>query len=220
MDWPLTITIDDVLRGQGTDPRVVHTRSPALVDIAGQALQAGQAYLHPQAVMRQSKVLSSHHAGLQTEHGRLNSPTIAHLLGSASHVVGVVCTIGADLEQLIGRTLSTDAALAHALDGLANAAVEQLTVRLCTHIAEQAAGQGWQASTPFSPGVSDWPVDTGQRELFSLVDASSIGVHLSPAGLMSPLKSASFMVGLGREMDQSPPCSICTLRDRCHYHHD
>jgi hypothetical protein len=220
MNRLLAIAIDDILRAQGTDPEVIRTRSPALVDIAGRALQAGQPYLHPQAVMSQHRILGLHHVGLQVEQGRLNSTLAACLLGNASHVVAVVCTIGADLEQLIARAMPTDVSLASALDGLANAAVEQLTEQICAHIAEQAADQGQQASTPFSPGAPDWPVDIGQPELFNLVDASSIGVRLLPTGLMSPLKSASFVVGLGGEMAHSHPCSLCTLRDRCHYHHD
>jgi hypothetical protein len=92
-----------------------------------------------------------------------------------------------------------------------------LATLACNMVEKQAAGQGLQASIPLSPGMIDWQVADGQRQVFDLLDAGQIGVRLTAHAMMSPRMTISQVVGLGREMIQGRTCDFCSLRETCRY---
>jgi hypothetical protein len=54
--------------------------------------------------------------------------------------------------------------------------------------------------------------------IFDLFPAERLGVTLSDHYLMTPLKSTSFVIGLGVDMGvaaEGSPCDYCDLRERC-----
>ncbi len=220
-DFDLPLDVDDVLRGQGADPEVVRSRRPALVAAAERALDEGRSRLHPAALVREVDVVEQRHERLLLEDGfALTGPLVARHLGGAHYITAVIATIGPHLELLATRTQVTDPVLAMALDGLGNAAVELVGQQACGRISNWARSKGLQVSTPLSPGSPEWTVETGQPQIFALLDAAQAGVQVTDGGMMLPQKTISFVSGIGTEMSQVDPCEICSLRGVCRFRND
>jgi hypothetical protein len=219
-DLKFLLSVDDILRGQGADPQIVHNRKPMLVKAAENARSEGVNLLHPVALTQEVVVTAHRHERILLEGGKsLTGPLLTRQLGGAQRVVAAVCTIGSELEETVGRLLSEDPLYALALDGLGNAAVENLAQQVCAGIEAEISSEGLQASTPLSPGSPDWPVEIGQPQIFALVDPSKARIRLTSAGMMLPKKSISFMVGIGPEMSHTDPCEVCSLKETCRYGH-
>ena len=217
-NFNLSLSADDILRGEGADPEIVHTRKPALLKAACSAMSNGFNKLHPVAVIQTIKVAEHRHEQvLLTDNKKVTGPLVAHHLAGAESVTAVVCTIGSELEKYASSL--DDTILTLALDGLGNAAVEAVAQQVCTRIREQAQWCGLTTSAPLSPGEPDWPVEVGQPQVFSLVDPSQAGITLTTGGMMVPKKSLSFVVGLGPEMAQTKLCVLCSLSEKCSYRH-
>lgn len=216
-DFELNLNADDVLRGQGADPTVIRQRSPRLLSYAEQALIIGGALLQPRALVREVPVTAVRHERLLVEGGRLSGSVITAQLGAAASVCAVICTVGEEIENTIHNLEANNPVLAMAVDGLANAAVDELSRQICGRLADQAEAKNLKTSTPISPGSSAWPVEIGQPELFNLLNASVVEMSLNEAFLMHPRKSASFVVGIGQDMTISDPCELCNLQEVCRF---
>ncbi len=217
-DFDLTISADDVLRGEGVDPETARTKRPALVKFASAARHQGFTKLKPVAVLHEANVIEHRHERILLADGKmLTGPLAARHLAGAERVAAVVCTIGSALEEYAASL--DDIVLALALDGLGNAAVQVLAQQVCGRLAKRAQVRGLTTSAPLSPGESEWPIEVGQPQIFALVDPSRAGITLSSGGMMVPKKSISFVVGIGPEMAQTDLCDICSLRERCRYRH-
>jgi hypothetical protein len=217
-DLNFPINIDDILRGQGADPQIVHDSKPSLLKAAERALAKGLGLIHPIVLIEEVEVLELRHEKILLMGGiALTGPQVTQQLKGARRVVAAVCTIGPDLEDAAAQLFSEDPLFAMALDGLGNAAVESLAQFVCGHIAAQVEGEGLQASAPLSPGSPEWPVEIGQPQIFSLLNPSDVGVKLTSGGMMNPKKSVSFILGLGLEMSQISMCSVCSLKESCRY---
>jgi hypothetical protein len=218
--FDLTFTVDDVLRGEGTDPTIIRTRRPTIVKAAEDAIAVGSSNIHPAVVSQAIEVVEHHHERIILKGGEeLVGPLVAHHLAGAEKVIPVICTIGPELEKLASSKIEENPLLGMALDGLGNAAIEKVSQSICTRIAEQAQVMGLTTSGSLSPGDIDWPAEKGQAQIFSLLDPSRAGVKLSSSGMMIPVKSISFLIGIGAEMSQTDQCKLCTLQERCRYRH-
>jgi hypothetical protein len=216
--FELSLKVDDVLRGEGVEPEVVHAKRPSLLAAAEKALQDGISKLQPRAILQTVDVLEQRHEQILLQgKKKFTGVMVTNHFSGANQIIAVLCTIGPELENEIGQLLSSDPVLALALDGLGNAAVERITQQVCERVGKQAQSKGWMASTPISPGQMGWPVEIGQPQIFSLLDSSRIGVSLTPSWMMIPKKSHTFAIGLGKEMSQTDLCELCSLREKCHY---
>ena len=216
--WNLTLNVDDILRGQGADPQLVRSGKPRLMAMAERVLSEEVGLIHPLALLREVLVKEHRHERIPLEGGAMVSgPLVTRHLAGAQRLVAAVCTIGPDLEETVHKVMAEDPLLAMGLDGLGNAAVENLAQQVCGYITENAQADGLQTSTPLSPGNIDWPVEIGQPQIFSLLDQSEVGVKLTSGGMMIPKKSVSFIVGLGQKMSQDDLCDVCTLKSTCRY---
>jgi hypothetical protein len=207
-----------VLRALGTDPERARKR-PSVIEVARQAVVAADGLLQPAVVAASYAVEGLSHERLQLEGGRyLAGPLVAGQLHRAEHVVVAVCTVGPALEAAASECSSRDLALSAALDALGTAAVDLLVAALCQRAGDQAKAAGLLTTTPFSPGMVGWPLAAGQRQLFSLLDAASVGVSLTKGFMMLPQKSASLVVGVGGELGQpGEPCDHCAVAATCRY---
>jgi len=218
-DFELSVDTSDILRGQGADPEKVLSRRPTLIDTAQRAHAQGLPLIHPIALVRDVQVLTHLHDSILLDgSARLTGPRVTAHMAGAQRISAVLVSIGAELEGASSLLYGTDPLLALALDGLGNAAVEQISQQVCRRIGEQAHRNGLSISTPLSPGEPDWPVEVGQAQIFALVDGTSIGIRVTPSGMMIPKKTLSFIVGVGQEMSRIEPCVVCSFRDSCHYH--
>jgi hypothetical protein len=138
---------------------------------------------------------------------------LEELMPGAEALAAVVGTIGPGLENRVKNYFSRGEPLRGVLlDGLGSAAVDALTQEACKLVASEALSRGYQSSSPISPGMPGLPI-TEQRPLLELVPAREIGVSLTPAGVMVPRKSASMIIGLGKQMKTWTRAEVCA---RCH----
>jgi hypothetical protein len=217
--WTLEITADDVLRGQGADPAAVKARSPRLFQLAEEALEEGLKLAQPQVVEERFSVESVGHDRLQFEGGAsLKGEGIVHHLASATEIAVVVCTIGPALDDRSSVVMDDDIIRGLALYGVGSAAVEALANAVCRRIEQEAEERDLKTTIPLSPGMIGWSVEEGQPQIFQLIDAGRIDVALNPGGVMTPLKSLSMMIGLGKNVaDQGLTCDYCAMKETCRH---
>lgn len=154
-----------------------------------------------------------HLAGGQT----ISSRFLAQKLAPAQGVIVMAATIGPRLEmrtkeyQAAGDTLAS-----YLLDLAGSALVEGAYYSGFQQVEMAAAAAGLEATTPFGPGHSYWDNLADQEVLFSLVDAASIGITLTPSYLMLPRKSVSGISGIGKGFATGEyHCQYCHLRRSC-----
>ena len=218
-DWDLSVDVDQILRGQGADPQLVRMRSPKIVEAAEWALNEGLDLIQPRVLYESYEVEELRHEKLRLQSGsELSGKLITQHLGPASSVVIILCTIGAELERRSNEVSSEDLILGLALDGLGSAAVEILANATCNFFETQASTLDQSTSIPLSPGMLEWTVEVGQREIFDLLDSNKINVSLTESMLMIPKKSLTFVLGMGAEiLELGTSCDYCSLRETCRY---
>lgn len=221
MGWAVQVDADAVLRAQGADPVRLRARSARAAAVAELALEEGLALVEPRVLVERLPVTDVRHERVSlggARPGRLAGPLVAQHLAAAGEVAVIVCTVGPALEELASSLMRSDPARAVALDAVGSAAVESLAAQAVVLVEEQAAAAGLCTSLPVNPGLLGWPLDPGQRDLFALVDAASIGVALTDSLLMLPHKSRSLVVGVGEHVAREGEiCDYCALRETCRH---
>ena len=105
--------------------------------------------------------------------------------------------------------------LAVMLDSVGSAAVESLAEHVNDLLCQAAIAEEIRVTNRISPGYAGW--DTAQqRELFRLCPGTSIGVALNEACFMMPVKTISFLVGIGPEASVDhyfTQCRRCWMAD-------
>ena len=217
-DWDLALDADKVLWGQGADPAGVRARRPKLVAEAEKVIEQGRPLLNPIVLYQRFPVIELRHEQLLLAGGALLGPLISRHLAAASEVIVAICTVGEGASKNSDEQFQANPVLAFALEGLAAAAAQALGEAACRYFEAAAAAEGLRTSIPLNPGMIGWPLEEGQKQIFSLMDASAIGVTLGPGCIMQPLKSVSLVIGLGRDLDgNGQSCDFCSMRNTCHY---
>jgi hypothetical protein len=81
------------------------------------------------------------------------------------------------------------------------------------HIKNIAGVSGMKITNRYSPGYCSWNVSE-QKKLFSLLPEGCCGITLSASSLMSPIKSISGIIGMGRSVEfKEYVCEICSMKD-------
>jgi hypothetical protein len=220
-DFQLDIDADMVLRGQGADPAIIRARKPRLVAMAERAVQEGANLIEPAVVYRFAPIEMMKHERLILADGvPLTGSLIAQQLAPARYLALIVCTVGAAIGDRIAALMPRDPAYALALDGYGSAAAEALGTEVCARMEQDAARSGHCTSVPINPGMVGWPVEVGQPQIFSNLDAAEIGVTLNDSALMIPRKSISLVLGFApTPFAAGIPCDFCALRNSCRYQH-
>ena len=149
-------------------------------------------------------------------HGR---EIVEHLVGSQSVAVGIY-TIGKGLESRALELFAKDSVRSLMLEAAGNAALSEIGAFFCTEIEEHASALRLETTFPIQPGQIGWRLED-QREIFSMLDGSKIGVSLTDSCTMVPLKSESVVMGVGKPsgLGRTSPCGRCNLNDRCRSRH-
>jgi hypothetical protein len=215
----LIFDVDAVLRGEGAEAPVLRARSPALVNVAEEAMKEGTSLLRPKVIYQEFTVEGVRHERLLLNGGQtLESKLLVQHLAAAKAICIVLCTIGEALETRVSRTWESNTVYALALDGVGSAAVEALANAACQYFEKQAAEKGLQVSIPLSPGMVNWPVEEGQPQIFRLLGETGAAVRLTPSYMMIPRKSLTMIMGIGVEMKSAGrTCEYCTMRESCRY---
>jgi len=143
-------------------------------------------------------VLDLHYADLQ------------NLLSGCERCLLIAGTLGASLDQRMRYYASFDMTRYVVMDAAASALIEETCDKL------QETLPFLHFTFRFSPGYGDVPI-TLQKQLLQVLDTGRrIGLTLTPTMLMTPQKSISGIVGIGRE-NQKKTCSGCRRYDNCEY---
>lgn len=133
-----------------------------------------------------------------------------------------ICSIGSELENLSREYLKRgELARGVILDAIASHAAEETAERVNQEILKELNDiiQRKNVGCRFSPGYCQWELEKGQEQIFSLLDSSKVSVVLSPSKMMIPVKSVSFAINIGEDIDYElglRGCETCDM-ENCAY---
>jgi len=216
--FPLRIDRDEVLRFQGYK-RGVDVPTEDVVALFDEALALGERLMKPRVVYRAAPVEGQSADLIEVEGERFHIPAIGRLWGPLEAVGGAVCTIGDAIETRVRALFEErELPLAVMLDSVGSAAVESLAEAANDLLCQRALGESLRVTNRISPGYAGW--DTAeQRALWRLCPGEPIGVTLNEACFMAPVKSITFLVGIGAEVRVDhyfTQCRRCWMTD-CAY---
>ena len=139
------------------------------------------------------------------------------LFKKSEKTILAVCTIGRDLENKGSQFISKgELSKGVIIDAIASHAAEQTAEYVNKTIIEDIKYEikGKKVTLRFSPGYCQWELGKGQEMIFNLLETDKIGVTLSESMLMTPIKSVSFAINIGEEIDDelgSRDCETCSM---------
>lgn len=139
------------------------------------------------------------------------------LFKKSEKTILAVCTIGRDLETRGSQFISKgELSKGVIIDAIASHAAEQTAEHVNKTIIEDIKDgiKGKKVTLRFSPGYCQWELGKGQEMIFNLLETDKIGVTLSESMLMTPIKSVSFAINIGEEIDDelgSRDCETCSM---------
>lgn len=96
-------------------------------------------------------------------------------------------------------------------DLIGSSMVESLAGRIHATIKAVAEKRGMKVTNHYSPGYCSWEVSE-QQKLFGLLPPDWCGITLSASSLMSPVKSVSGIIGIGKDVTFHPvSCTLCPM---------
>lgn len=145
-----------------------------------------------------------------------NSKKLARCLSGSNEIILFAATVGLEIDRYIARCQKTSPLKALIAQAFGAERIESLCDTFCNDIKAEIEIEKLFATSRFSPGYGDLPLET-QTEIFKLLDCNrQIGVSLNNSLLMSPSKSVTAIMGLkciGKEAISSHKCSECNKTD-------
>ncbi len=136
------------------------------------------------------------------------SKVLEGILSGCGSVIVFAATLGVELDRLITKYGKLSPARAVVLQAIGAERIEGLCNSFCTKL----KGQGMAITQRVSPGYGDIPLSL-QREIFAILDCPrKIGLTLNKSLLMSPTKSVTAIMGVGKCTAQEK-CSVCSKTD-------
>ncbi len=143
-------------------------------------------------------------------------PEIARQLEASQRLALFVGTVGGGYEQLRRDYASQDETLlAYVLDAAGSEWAEGVADRVEREVQSLAKADGMAISNRYSPGYCGWRVNE-QHGLFALLPRDFCGIALNGSAMMTPMKSVSGVIGLGRGLKYNAyRCDLCNLGETC-----
>ena len=215
---PLSIDRGEVLRFQGYR-KDVDVPTADVATIFEEALALGERLMSPRVVYRSVAVTDRASDLIEAGGERLHIPQIGRLWGPVEAVGAGICTVGEAIETRVRALFEArEFPLAVMLDSVGSAAVESLAEYANDLLCQAAIPEGLKVTNRISPGYAGWDT-VEQARLFRLCPGHPIGVTLNEACFMTPVKSISWLVGVGAEARVDhyfTQCRRCWMRD-CAY---
>jgi len=195
---PVRIDPDEVLRFQGYK-KGIDVPTADVLALFGEALALGERLMAPRVVYRAAPVSGQAPELIEAGGERLSIPEIGRLWGRLGHVGAGICTVGRPIEDRVRRLFDArELPLAVMLDSVGSAAAESLAEDVNDLLCQAALADGLRVTNRISPGYAGWDT-VEQRALFRLCPGGPIGVTLNEACFMTPIKTITFLVGIGPE---------------------
>ena len=142
-----------------------------------------------------------------------DSKALMKNLEGCEEVIIFAATIGLEIDRLIRRYTNLSPAKALFFQAIGAERIESL----CDTFCDELKAEGLQLRPRFSPGYGDLPLAL-QKDIFRVLDCPrKIGLSLNESLLMSPSKSVTAIIGIGRgKTEEENKCSACLNTD-CAY---
>ena len=216
-DFDFHLTATNILKGQGIDPARASNR---LVETAEAIINEAHSLLKPAAIYLVARINEFEHQRVSFEGGIFEGPLVARAMAGADHLYIALCTIGDGLEKRVEEMMKENPVAALALDGAGIAAIRKVSQRVEDIISADACELDLLLGMRTQPGQEGWPLEQ-QREVFKILSADQIGMHLTESCLMIPRKSVSFVIPRGKALSNSVvPCDFCSKQNRCEWRKD
>jgi hypothetical protein len=197
-DLPVCIDRREVLRYQGYKTRADVPTAEVLA-LLEEAVRLGEQLMSPRCVYRSVPVAAQSTDLIGAGDERFHIPHIERLWGRLAAVVAGVCTVGDAIERRVDALFEArELPLAVMLDSVGSAAVESLAEYVNDLLCQAGLPASIKVTNRISPGYAGWNT-AEQVALFRLCPGEPIGVGLNDACFMTPVKTISFLVGVGPE---------------------
>ncbi len=129
---------------------------------------------------------------------KTESKDLAKCLKNCDRAVVFAATVGMETDRLVAKYGRISPAKALCMQAIGTERIEALCDAFCASLRQSLLPN--ECLRPrFSPGYGDLPIEM-QREIFSTLDCQrKIGLYLRESLLMSPTKSVTAIVGIGKE---------------------
>jgi hypothetical protein len=213
------ITVEQVLSAQGSNPEILKLRKPDLYSMTENAIRIVMDMADPRMFFMTIPIRKKDHLYVHLgENVRLRGEAINRAIRPADAVVASILTIGMNVENHIARIFKEDPAYAMAMDTSASYFIDRIGAILCQAVELYVQTTGEKTGIPLSPGATDWDVQTGQPQLFSLFSDFDLPVSINSSGMMTPVKSMSMLVPFGKQLDKTGiPCDFCSMSATCKF---
>ena len=139
---------------------------------------------------------------------------IGEFLGVSQAVAVFIATAGPNVERLSSQLFGEgDELAAMVVNAVGAERAEAAEAAVIDRLRAQAETIDFAPTLPYSPGYCGMNL-TEQKKLFALFDGENVGVRLTGACLMRPLKSITGLIGLGPAQlveEFGSPCDRCEL---------
>jgi len=122
-----------------------------------------------------------------------------------------LCTAGEDFTRMTNDLNEQgDIMEAYLMDAIGSLTVENAIGLIHESLRVSFLLQELKISNRYSPGYCNWPL-SDQQALFDLIGENPTGISLSDSCLMTPRKSVSGVIGIGKNLKHHEyGCKICT----------
>lgn len=122
-----------------------------------------------------------------------------------------LCTAGEDFTRMTNALNEQgDIMEAYLLDAIGSLTVENAIGKIHENLRQYYHSKQFKTSNRYSPGYCNWPL-SDQRALFELIGENSTGITLNDSCLMTPRKSVSGVIGIGKHLKHHEyGCKICS----------
>ena len=173
---------------------------------------SGSYYLAEQCIIEGSTKI------IQTDNIKFNvGGTIFKELKQSTRLAFFICTAGEKISKKSEVLLKGEApVLGYIYDVLGTLIAESVADKIQDKIRHEAGKKGERITNRYSPGYCQWHV-ADQPKLFSLFNGVTSGVSLTPSFLMTPVKSISGILGIGKNVIyRDYQCANCNSQ-KCVY---
>lgn len=119
-------------------------------------------------------------------------------LSGCTEIILFAATVGIEIDRLIAKYSSISQPEAICLQAVGSERIEALCDAFNKEIKTELMQKGYFTKPRFSPGYGDLPLLI-QKDIFAVLDCSrKIGLTLNESLLMSPSKSVTAIIGVGR----------------------
>lgn len=135
-------------------------------------------------------------------------------LKNSESIAVFLCTAGEEIGIISRKAmLEGDPLRGYIYDIVGSLIAEAASDVMQNELEMSVATSAKRITNRYSPGYCGWQV-VEQHKLFQLVPDNYCGISLTESALMDPVKSVSFIIGIGEKVKNNPyTCRMCDMPD-------